>query len=112
MKVDKFIFSADFIVLDMEEDKELHIILGRPFLAIGRALIDVQKGELRLRVQDEEVRFSVFRGIRHTVESDSCYRIENIEVIVSNHEDTNDPLETNLLQVDPFKLDDEEKTYV
>ena len=41
VKVDKFIFSADFIVLDMEEDKEIPIILGRPFLAIGRAMIDV-----------------------------------------------------------------------
>ena len=60
VKVDKFIFHADFIVLDMEEDKEIPIILGRPFLAIGRALIDVHKGELRLRVQDEEVRFNVF----------------------------------------------------
>ena len=112
VKVDKFIFPADFIVLDMEEDKEIPIILGRPFLATGKALIDVQKRELRLRVQDEEVRFSVFRVIRHPAESDSCYRIENIEAIVSNHEDTNDPLETSLLQVDPLELDDEAKAYV
>ena len=41
VKVDKFIFSIDFIVLDMEEDKEIPIIIGRPFLATGRALIDV-----------------------------------------------------------------------
>ena len=33
VKVDKFIFRVDFIVLDMEEDKEIHIVLGRPFLA-------------------------------------------------------------------------------
>ena len=44
VKVDKFIFPADFIMLDMEEeDKDVSIILGKPFLAIGRALIDVQK---------------------------------------------------------------------
>ena len=48
VKVEKFIFSVDFIVLDMEEDKEIPIILGRPFLATGRAMIDVQKGELKL----------------------------------------------------------------
>ena len=41
VKVDKFIFPVDFIVLDMEEDKEIPIILGRPFLATGKALIDV-----------------------------------------------------------------------
>ena len=50
VKVDKFIFPTDFIVLDMEEDKETPIILGRPFLETGRAMIDVQKGELTLRV--------------------------------------------------------------
>ena len=41
VKVDKFIFPKDFIVLDMDEDKEIPIILGRPFLAIGKSLIDV-----------------------------------------------------------------------
>ena len=41
VKVDKFIFPADFIVLDMEEDKEIPTILSRPFLATGGALIDV-----------------------------------------------------------------------
>ena len=60
VKVDKFIFPEDFIVLDMEEDQEIAIILGRLFLATGRAMIDVQQGELKLRVQDDEVKFSVF----------------------------------------------------
>ena len=41
MKVDRFIFLVDFIVLDIEEDKEMPIILGRPFLDTGRALTDV-----------------------------------------------------------------------
>ena len=41
VKVDKFIFSTDFIVLDMEEDKEIPIILGRPFLGTGRVVINV-----------------------------------------------------------------------
>ncbi|XP_062086208.1 uncharacterized protein LOC133792320 [Humulus lupulus] len=44
VKVDKFIFPAAFIVLDYEADREVPIILGRHFLAIGRTLIDVQKG--------------------------------------------------------------------
>ena len=50
--MDKFIFSADFVVLDMEDDTNIPIILGMPFLATGGALIDVQKDELKLRVQD------------------------------------------------------------
>ncbi|KAL5545129.1 hypothetical protein UlMin_008913 [Ulmus minor] len=49
VKVDKFIFPVDFIVLDYEADLEVPIILGRPFLATGRTLIDVQNGELTMR---------------------------------------------------------------
>ncbi|KAJ9539035.1 hypothetical protein OSB04_031768 [Centaurea solstitialis] len=44
-QVDKFIFPADIIILDCEVDADIPIILGRPFLATGRTLIDVQKGE-------------------------------------------------------------------
>ena len=41
VKVDKFICPTDFILLDMEEDKKIPIILGRPFLTTSRAMIDV-----------------------------------------------------------------------
>ena len=43
VKVDKFIFPVDYKFMDMEEDKEIPIILGRQFLATGRAMIDVQR---------------------------------------------------------------------
>ena len=42
-KVDKFSFLADFVVLDIEEDRGIPLILERPFLASDGALIDVQK---------------------------------------------------------------------
>ena len=94
VKVDKFIFPVDFIVLDMEEDREIPIILGRPFLAIGRVMIDVQRGELKLRVQDDEVRFNVFNVVRHLTESDACFMIEAVEALVSSQSGLTDPLET------------------
>ena len=72
VKVGKFIFPADFIILDMEEDEKIPIIMGRPFLATGRALIDVQKGELMLRVDKEEVVFPVFSPI----DVPACYKVE------------------------------------
>ena len=97
VKVDKFIFPIDFIVLDMEEDKEIPIILGRPFLVTGRAMIYVQKGELKLRVQDDEVRFSVFNAVRHPIESDACFMIEAVEAIVPSQSGLTDPLEAILV---------------
>ena len=97
VKVDKFIFPTDFIVLDMEEDKEIPIILGRPFLTTGRAIIDVQRGELKLRVQEDEVKFNVFEAVRHSAESDACFMIEIVEAIVSSQSGFNDPLEASLV---------------
>ena len=84
MKVDKFIFSVDFIILDTEEDKEVPIIIGRPFLVTGRALIDVQRDELRLRIQEEEVTFRVFNAIKHPHDNDNCFKVDVIEAIVSS----------------------------
>ena len=65
VKVGKFIFPADFIILDMEEDDTVPIILGRPSLATGKAQINVQEGELKLRVQGDEVTFHVFQPMMH-----------------------------------------------
>jgi len=42
VKVEKLYFPADFIVLNMEEDREVPLILERLFLATGNTLIDVQ----------------------------------------------------------------------
>lgn len=46
VKVEHFDFPTYFVVLDMPEDANVPLILGRPFLATGRALIDVQDGQL------------------------------------------------------------------
>lgn len=56
-KVHKFNFPKDFIILDMDEDNEISIILGRPFLASGRTFIDVEMGELTMRVHDVLITF-------------------------------------------------------
>ena len=110
--MDKFIFPEDFIVLDMEEDKEIPIIMGRPFLAIGRALIDVQKGELQLTVQDDEVTFNVFKAMRHPTESDACFLVETVEAIVSSQSGPTDPLEASLVESDLETLSEEAAEYV
>ncbi|XP_062118651.1 uncharacterized protein LOC133832304 [Humulus lupulus] len=83
VKVDKFIFPADFIVLNMEEDAHVPIILGRPFLATCQALIDVQKGELKLRLQGDEVLFNVFKAMTYPRASDKCYSVDVIDKAVS-----------------------------
>ncbi|KAK8572803.1 hypothetical protein V6N13_048370 [Hibiscus sabdariffa] len=54
VQVDKFIFPADFLILDCEADENAPIILGRPFLATRRVLLDFGNEELILRVDDQQ----------------------------------------------------------
>ena len=65
IKVGKFVLPTNFVILDMEEDDSVPIILGRPFLAMGKLQINVQEGELKLRVQGDEITFHVFQPMKH-----------------------------------------------
>ncbi|XP_057747131.1 uncharacterized protein LOC130966357 [Arachis stenosperma] len=60
VKVDKFIYPADFVVLNSDTDESDSIILGRPFLATARAIIDVEQGELTLKIHEESIILKVF----------------------------------------------------
>ncbi|GJX72735.1 DNA-directed DNA polymerase [Tanacetum coccineum] len=57
VKVSKFIFPVDFVVLEMDED-------GRPFLATARSVINVHEGKLSLRVGSETVTFNIGKSMK------------------------------------------------
>ena len=83
VRVDKFIFPVDFVILDYEADAEVPIILGRPFLATGRTLIDVQKGELTMRVDDQQVTFNVLNALKCPDEVEECSAISIVDSIIA-----------------------------
>ncbi|GKC72472.1 reverse transcriptase domain-containing protein, partial [Tanacetum coccineum] len=62
--ISKFIFPVDFVVLEMDEDELVPIILGRPFLATKRAVIDFHEGKLSLRVGSETVTFNIGKSMK------------------------------------------------
>nr|GEW37454.1 reverse transcriptase domain-containing protein [Tanacetum cinerariifolium] len=53
VKVDKFYFPADFVVLDFITDPRVSLILGRPFLSTAHAIINVLEREIIIR-QDQQ----------------------------------------------------------
>nr|GFB09560.1 reverse transcriptase domain-containing protein [Tanacetum cinerariifolium] len=55
VKVGKFYFPADFVVLDFIADPRVSLILGRPFLSTAYALIDVYEGEITLRHDEQSL---------------------------------------------------------
>ncbi|GJZ81439.1 reverse transcriptase domain-containing protein [Tanacetum coccineum] len=81
VKVGKFHFPADFIVIDYVVDPRVPLILGRPFLRMARALIDVYGEELTLRVDDEAIAFKVGQSLRYSYnDAESVNRIDIIDV--------------------------------
>ncbi|XP_015955218.1 uncharacterized protein LOC107479608 [Arachis duranensis] len=83
VKVEEFIFLVDFVVLDMEEEANTLIILGRPFLATSGAIIDVQKEELVLRLYKEKMVFNVFKAMSYPKESIvECMIMDTMETLV------------------------------
>ncbi|GJT84450.1 reverse transcriptase domain-containing protein [Tanacetum coccineum] len=78
VKVGKFYFPADFVVIDYNVDPRVPLILGRHFLRTVRALIDVYGEELTLRVDDEAITFKVGQTSR---DSRSYETINQVNVI-------------------------------
>ncbi|GJV99929.1 reverse transcriptase domain-containing protein [Tanacetum coccineum] len=64
--VGKFLFPADFVVVDFKPDPQVPLILGKSFLKTSRALIDVYEGEITLRVGREAITFNLDQTSRYT----------------------------------------------
>nr|GEV38767.1 reverse transcriptase domain-containing protein [Tanacetum cinerariifolium] len=79
VKVGKFHFPTDFIVVDYVVNPRVPLILGRPFLRTRRALIDVYGEELTLRIDDEVTTFKVGQTSKYSYNDDEL--IHQIDVI-------------------------------
>ncbi|XP_070057308.1 uncharacterized protein [Nicotiana tomentosiformis] len=112
VRVYKFILLADFVILDCEVDYEVPIILGIPFLATGKALVNVEAGELTFRVGDENVLFQVCKSMRQPNRNEVCSFMDLVtEVIVDDASvvmNVDDTLEAEFLNHN----DDEKEGYV
>ncbi|GJU56511.1 reverse transcriptase domain-containing protein [Tanacetum coccineum] len=87
VKVGKFQFLADFVVVDFDVDPRVPLILGRSFLKIGRALIDVYEGKLTIRVGKEAVTFNLNQTSRYSSNYDdnSVNRINVIDMACEDY---------------------------
>ena len=84
VKVDKFIFPVDFVILDVDDDIKVLLNLGRPFLATSQAMIDVSNRKMALRVGDEEVAFTLSDTMKHSSDyDDSCFCLDVNDLIAN-----------------------------
>ncbi|XP_070024814.1 uncharacterized protein [Nicotiana sylvestris] len=112
LQIGKFIFPADFIILDYEADELVLIILGRPLLATGDAIIKVREGKMILRVDDEEEVFNVYRAIQLPLHYEELLMISVVEAdeqICHPSVYLDDSLEKALMLLDNLGADEEEE---
>nr|GEX25184.1 hypothetical protein [Tanacetum cinerariifolium] len=110
VKVGKFHFSTDFVVVDIDADPRVPLILERSFLKTGKALIDIYKGELTLRVGKEAITFNLDMTANRIEVIDMAYEEYSQEVLDFSEEvDDFLALEDDLTspEVDQFYYDPE-----
>lgn len=65
IKIYKFSFPVDFMLLDVEEDPKIPLILGRPFMKIIKMQVDIEKGQMKVKAKDHEICFNMIRITCH-----------------------------------------------
>ncbi|GKB54054.1 reverse transcriptase domain-containing protein [Tanacetum coccineum] len=83
VKVGKFTFLADFVILEMEEDSKVPLILGCPFLHTADAVIRVKQKQLNLGVGTKRIIFNIDSAMKHSYSNDDiCFSIDVIDEIL------------------------------
>ncbi|KAL4387929.1 hypothetical protein GQ457_09G015970 [Hibiscus cannabinus] len=100
VKVGKFVFPADFLILDCEADHKAPIILARPFLATRRILIDCEKGGFTMRVGDQTMTINVYNTIRYMDNGEECHSLQD-SIATSTTDDT-ELCYNNFIQIKDF----------
>jgi hypothetical protein len=106
IRVDKFFFPVDFIVLDTEPvpnlEKLIPVIPGCPFLATANACINCRTGVMEISFGNMKVRLNIFNAFQHAPDRTKCFFVDNIEECVEDSLPsllTRDPLEDCLTHV-------------
>ncbi|XP_058760778.1 uncharacterized protein LOC131634138 [Vicia villosa] len=79
VRIGQFYIPTDFIIMDIKEDVNTPIILGRPFLATAGAIIDVKKGKLTFEVGEEKVEFILTQFLQAPAIKDTWYLVDVID---------------------------------
>ncbi|KHN37235.1 hypothetical protein glysoja_045763, partial [Glycine soja] len=79
VRVKHITFPANFMVMDIEEDLEIPIILGCPFMSTANCVVDMGKGKLELSVDDQKISFDLFEAMKHSSDQKACFDVDKVE---------------------------------
>jgi len=112
VKVDKFVFPVDFVVMDIDEDDDVPVLLGRSFMQTTPMMIDLDDNIMKVRVDVEEVNFNIHEAIKHSKDKGTCFKMDATkEVIMTTRKQFHNqtPLESALTDALNIICAEEEK---
>jgi gag-polyprotein putative aspartyl protease len=83
VQIGKFFVPGDFVVMEMEEDNQIPIILGRHFLATAGANLDMKNDIVSLAIGDEKIEFNVTKSMKYPSNDDVCCRVEAMDTLAA-----------------------------
>lgn len=82
VKVDKFVFPADFVVMDIEEDEDVPLLLGRNFMQTARMMIDLDDNIMKIKVDNEEVTINIREAMKYTTDKGACFKLDATDKVI------------------------------
>ncbi|XP_023766256.1 uncharacterized protein LOC111914765 [Lactuca sativa] len=96
LQVGKFVFPIEFMVLDMKEDEELHIIFGWPFFSTERALVYIHNSKRTLCLEDEAITFEMSPKVSHEKPKYEMSKMHVVEEDINELEEIEKMMEEEL----------------
>ena len=112
VKVCRFTFSMDFLIMNIKEDSDIPLILGRPFMLTTKCVVDMGNGNLEMSVEDQKVTFNLFEAIKHPSDSKTCFKVEAVEQeadLVVQRFTIHSPFEKALMNAIDFLTNEEDQ---
>ena len=79
VRIKDLIFPADFVVMDIEEDADIPLILGRSFMYTTSCVVDMGKRKLQMAIEDQQISFDMFHEEKALPDQNVCLKVNVME---------------------------------
>ena len=79
VRVKHFTFPADFLFMDIEDDADIPLILGRPFMLTASCMVDMGKRKLEMGIEDQKISFDLFDEEKQLLDQNVCLQVKDFE---------------------------------
>ena len=79
VRVKHLIFPTDFVLMDIEEDVDIPLILGRPFMSTASCVVDIGKKKLEMGIEDQHISFDLFNEEKKLLDQNVCLQVKEFD---------------------------------